>query len=125
LRFLKSLSLCYDGEPVTLKKINVSENIPNKYLTHIALVLKSAGIIQSFTGPRGGYIITRPPDAINYLDVFEAFQGKLSISSCINYPQTCLKSSSCNSRVILEEISNKLSETLKSYSIQDLIDKEE
>jgi Rrf2 family protein len=122
VRFLYALGKVHKNGPISLKVISEQEKIPHKYLTQIALVLKSAGIVQSLPGPKGGYMLTKPPKKIKYLEIFEAFQGKLAISNCLNYPGICPRSSKCKSRIILNEITEKFSDILKSYSIQDLID---
>jgi Rrf2 family protein len=53
------------------------EGIPLRYLEQIFQDLKKAGIVDSRRGPRGGYILRRPPDAIPLGDVVRALQGPL------------------------------------------------
>src|SRR5687767_13821013 len=53
------------------------EGIPLRYLEQIFQDLKRAGIVDSRRGPRGGYILRRPPEAIRLGDVVRALQGPL------------------------------------------------
>jgi Rrf2 family transcriptional regulator, iron-sulfur cluster assembly transcription factor len=53
------------------------EGIPLRYLEQIFQDLKKAGIVDSRRGPRGGYILRRPPETIRLGDVVRALQGPL------------------------------------------------
>jgi Rrf2 family protein len=53
------------------------EGIPLRYLEQIFQDLKKAGIVDSKRGPRGGYILRRPPETIRLGDVVRALQGPL------------------------------------------------
>ena len=53
------------GDPVQLQEIAETQRIPRKYLELIMLDLKKAGIVTSIRGPKGGYRLTRSPEASN------------------------------------------------------------
>jgi len=59
------------------KDIARREGIPLRYLEQIFQDLKRAGIVDSRRGPRGGYTLKRPPEAIRLGDVVRALQGPL------------------------------------------------
>jgi Rrf2 family protein len=52
-------------------------NIPRKYLEQVLLDLKSAGLVESKKGQRGGYRLCRPPDEITLAQAISAVQGEL------------------------------------------------
>ena len=60
-----------------IKDIAASCGIPRKYLEQVLLDLKSAGIVESKKGQRGGYRLSRRPDEINLAQVLAAVQGEL------------------------------------------------
>ncbi len=61
--------------PITATDIAAERDIPEKYLVHILLQLKRAGIVRSIRGPQGGYLLTRPPEAITAADIVQAIDG--------------------------------------------------
>ncbi len=62
-------------EPVTALAIAEKRGIPEKYLVHILLQLKRAGLVRSVRGAQGGYLLGRSPDDITLLDIVESIDG--------------------------------------------------
>ena len=60
---------------VTAQEIAERRHIPEKYLVHILLQLKRAGLVRSVRGAQGGYLLARAPEAVRLLDVVEAIDG--------------------------------------------------
>lgn len=60
---------------VTAQEIAERRHIPEKYLVHILLQLKRAGLVRSLRGSQGGYLLARPPEEVRLLDVVEAIDG--------------------------------------------------
>lgn len=61
--------------PVTAVQIADRRGIPEKYLVHILLQLKRAGIVRSIRGSQGGYMLGRSPDDITLLDIVRSIDG--------------------------------------------------
>jgi Rrf2 family protein len=61
--------------PLTSMYIAEQRGIPEKYLVHILLQLKRAGIVKSIRGSQGGYLMGRSPDEITLLDIVRAIDG--------------------------------------------------
>lgn len=60
---------------VTSQEIAERRHIPEKYLVHILLQLKHAGLVRSLRGAQGGYLLARPPEEVRLLDIVEAIDG--------------------------------------------------
>jgi Rrf2 family protein len=58
-------------------EIGEREGISEKYLGQIMLILKSSGLVLSVRGAQGGYYLSRPPDRIGLLEVFEILEGEV------------------------------------------------
>jgi Rrf2 family protein len=56
---------------VQLAAIAAAEGIAPKYLEHIMIQLRKAGLVNSNRGPKGGYTPSRHPAAITFGEVFE------------------------------------------------------
>lgn len=63
--------------PVRANQIAESRGIPEKYLVHILLQLKHAGLVRSVRGALGGYYLERPADDISLADVIKAIDGPI------------------------------------------------
>lgn len=58
--------------------------VPPKYLAKAVQAMAAAGLIQSTPGPRGGYALARPPEAIRLIDIVDAVEGCGVMFRCQN-----------------------------------------
>jgi Rrf2 family protein len=70
-----NLALEYGKGPVLLKDIAKKEAISEKYLSQIIIPLKANGLVKSFRGPHGGYILGKPMKEIAVKDIIETLEG--------------------------------------------------
>ncbi len=73
------LGLCYQQGPKQIKDIAAAHDIPQHYLEQILVILKKAGVVESFRGAQGGYALARQPSAIAILEVLTLLEGKLEV----------------------------------------------
>ncbi len=64
-------------QPINSVAIAARRGIPEKYLAHILLQLKRAGLVRSVRGARGGYALEMPARDISLLDIVEAIDGPI------------------------------------------------
>lgn len=64
-----------DDAPVGLRAICDAQRVPSRFLVHILLELKRAGIVASVRGAAGGYRLARPPEAITLQEIRDAVEG--------------------------------------------------
>ena len=81
LQAMLVLSLNYGGGQVRIKSIASEQKIPIRFLEQLLLVLKRAGLVNSLRGKHGGYLLGRKPSEISLLDVIEALEGPLELTS--------------------------------------------
>jgi len=77
LRASVELAVAGDG-PVKAESIARSQEIPLRFLEHILLDLKHAGLVGSQRGAEGGYWLARPPAEITLADVIRSVEGPLA-----------------------------------------------
>lgn len=65
-----------DGKPLKSYNISDSLGVSDSYLKKIIRQLVVAGLITSEAGKKGGVYLSRTPDKISLLDIFEAIEGK-------------------------------------------------
>jgi Rrf2 family protein len=72
---LYHLAQNYQKGPLQLSEIAQREDISEKYLGQIVLLLRSGGLLASVRGNQGGYLLPRPPEAITVLQVVGCLEG--------------------------------------------------
>jgi Rrf2 family protein len=118
------LSIACLGErhgPVSLRFICAEQAAPSRFLVHILLQLKRAGIVKSTRGAGGGYVLALPADAITLLDIYLAIEGASECSA----PVTAALAAKSRGAAVLtrawEAASQSRSETLASVTVADLV----
>jgi len=122
LRFLLELGLNYvKRKPVYLREISQREEISEKYLSQLALLLKSAGLISSIRGVHGGYILNKEPREIRLLEIIQTLEGDLSLVPCVNDSTYCQRVAICATREVWLKMGKAFKEALGSLTLQDLM----
>jgi len=83
------LALNFDRGTIFLKDITKKEEIPEKYLSHLVIPLKTSGLIISFRGAHGGYRLAKSPSQITLKKVVETLEGSISFVECAKNPSVC------------------------------------
>jgi Rrf2 family protein len=115
------LSLKYP-EVVTIREVAKRHSIPVKYLEHILLALKKAGVLESRRGVRGGYTLARRPEQISVGEVLRVVDGHFSESSCIEVdlrnPYACPESETCGLRQVWQDVQGAVEKILFETSFE-------
>jgi Rrf2 family protein len=64
------------GARKRVRELSQAQGIPERYLIHILLQLKAAGIVISARGSVGGYQLSRDPSQISVAEVIAAIDGR-------------------------------------------------
>jgi len=109
------LSLKYP-KVVTIHEVAQQHSIPIKYLEHILLALKKAGLLESRRGVRGGYKLSRPPEKISVGEVLRVVDGKFSQSSCLEVDlrshYSCPESDTCGLKQVWQDVQQAVEQIL-------------
>ena len=81
------------GRCVSSRQIGETEEVSPDYVEQILAKLRSAGIVRSRRGPKGGFVLARDPGAITVADVLQAMEGPLFIITCL--AEDCPRSPRC------------------------------
>ena len=122
-RLMLDLAFHYGEGPQLLKDIAQRQEISDKYLWQLIAPLKSARLINSTRGAHGGYNLARKPSEITLQDIVEVLEGPLCIVECVDNPSVCKRWETCVTRDIWDETSHKISQVLKSVSLEDMVKK--
>lgn len=65
------------------REIGDEMDVPVTFLPQIMAQLVRSGLVESFAGPHGGYVLARPAEAISLLEVIEAVEGDPASKQCV------------------------------------------
>ncbi|NBC30156.1 MAG: Rrf2 family transcriptional regulator [Spirochaetes bacterium] len=71
----------FNGKSIQIRDIAQRRNVPQHYLEQILVVLKKAGIVESFRGAQGGYALSIDPRQLTARQVLVALEGPLELIS--------------------------------------------
>ena len=120
-RMMLDLAQHYDEGPVQIGNVSKRENISVKYLEQLIIPLKKANFIKSVRGPKGGHMLAKPPEAITVGEIVRVLEGGINLSSCIENPEVCDKTSDCLTRGLWEETTKAMYEKLNSATLSKMI----
>ena len=121
-RLMLELGLYYEQGPLLLKDIARLEEISEKYLSQIVIPLRNAGLVNSFRGAHGGYVLAKPPAQISMREVVEALEGELILVDCLRSSELCGRTALCVTRSMWKKMSKKMIEAIEELTLADLVD---
>jgi len=124
VRLMADLAIHAGGAPVFLKDIAQRQDVSEKYLWNLINPLKTAGLLVSVRGPRGGYLLGKNISKITIKDILCAVEDDLCLVDCVNHPETCSRAKMCIFRDFWREIASDFSRLLSSKTLEDLVRKE-
>jgi len=113
----------YGEGPIELKEIANKENISLKYLEQVIIPLRTAGLLRSVRGSKGGYALAKPPAEICLNEMVEILEGPLSLTECLHDPKICQRVSTCVTREIWKEVSDAINGIFRSITLEDLVNR--
>jgi len=119
-RAMVELALNQQDGTMPLNKIAARQDISVKYLAQIFPALRTAGLVRSIRGPRGGYILARDPSDIRLSDIVHVLEGSLAPVECIDAPDLCARSGACATRDVWKALEDRMEDVLQSTTLSDL-----
>ena len=113
---------CRYGEgPIELREIAKRENISLKYLEQVIVPLRTAGLVKSARGSKGGYSLAKHPSEIYLKDLVETLDGPLNLIECLKDPKACQKVPYCITRDIWKEVSEAIDGIFHSVTLEEMV----
>jgi Rrf2 family protein len=110
------------NRPLQLKIIAERQEISVKYLEQLMAVLKSAGLIKSIRGSKGGYVLARGPNQIALSDILHCVEGPITTVECVEDCTTCTRAVDCAAREVWTRVEQAIEQVLQSFTLQDVAD---
>lgn len=123
---MADLAINGGGDPMTLSEIAERQSISLSYLEQLFAKLRRGGLVRSVRGPGGGYLLSRPAQAIRISDIVLAVDEPIRATRCEpGSPMSCQGSKGrCTTHDLWEELSNHIHLFLSSVSLADVSDQQ-
>jgi len=122
VRAMVDLAAHYRNKPVLIREIAERQKISVNYLEQIMLSLRKAGLVESISGAKGGYILTKKPENIKVTGIVEVLEGSFSPVPCIDHSNLCGREKNCPARNLWLKVQRSIRNVLDSTSLKDLLD---
>ena len=98
-------------------RLRVSE----AHLAKVMQRLAKRGFVTATRGPKGGYALALPADAISLLDAYEAIEGRLVCPTCLMGTPVC-GGKSCMLGGLLASVATQVRDYLAATKVADMAD---
>ena len=109
-----------DVPSVSSRDVARRQHVSEKYVGQLLAQLRTAGLVRSTRGQRGGFRLARPAAEISLLDIVLAFEGTLAPVACVDDPDGCGFSATCAAREVWCELKDSIEKPLKRRTLADL-----
>jgi Rrf2 family protein len=123
MRAMLELAANFGKGPVQTRVIARRQDISAKYLEQLMATMKSAGLVRSQRGAKGGYVLARPPGKIKLSDIFDVFEGPVVTVECVANENYCTRAADCIARQIWSKVQRAIKNVLQSITLKDALDK--
>ena len=111
----------YKRKVVSVTELVNSLKIPRPFLRKILQVLNSKGLLHSYKGKGGGFILAKPANKIFLVDLIRIFQGPIKLNECMMKKRICSNRDSCILRSKIGEVENQVISRVKNITIASLL----
>jgi Rrf2 family protein len=122
-RFSNGSAVPFDEVLAYLKEYAPNLTLSSGYIAKIFQSISRAGIIESVSGPSGGYRIARDPATIPLLEVVEALDGPLASGCCLLSVGSCPQNKCCGVNHLVHECEMIFIEFLDNNSVATVADR--
>ncbi|MBQ0083496.1 MAG: Rrf2 family transcriptional regulator [Clostridiales bacterium] len=106
--------LAENGGRVDAQTVSEQTGVTQRYSLKILHKLTCSGIVKSYKGAKGGYVLSRPPEEITLYDVYEVICGPITVSKCESSSDACTHPKGvCYFRSTFEDVSLYMRECFK------------
>ncbi len=116
------------GKPIDkvclLSDIAAAVDVPPTFLAKIFQQFSKIGLVKSFRGTGGGFLLGRAAENITLLEVVEAVEGPIIPNRCVVTPSDCERSDFCNVHPVWKRVQGEVRSVLEGVNLKELASKE-
>ena len=103
-----------------LSEIAEAVDVPQTFLAKIFQQFSKIGLVRSYRGTGGGFMLGRAPEKITLLEVVEAVEGPIVPNRCVISTDECDRSNSCHVHPVWVEVQDQVRATLARVTLKEL-----
>lgn len=114
------------GQALRIEEIARRSGTPKRFLEHILLDIRNAGIIASTRGRSGGYTLIKPPAQVSIPDLLRLIDGPIAPLPCLSRKayqrcEDCSDEASCRIRRAFSDVFWSYLVLIESLTLADLL----
>ena len=112
------------GEPERTRsagEIAAMIHVPAPTVSKILKILMRGGLVLSIRGAKGGYLLSRAPEAISLADIIQAMDGPIGMTECSVTPGICAQETSCTVRANWQRVNRAVIDVLRDITLDQMI----
>lgn len=103
-----------------LGDIATAVDVPQTFLAKIFQQFSKIGLVRSYRGTGGGFVLGRPPEKITLLEVVEAVEGPIIPNRCVTGEGECSRTDTCNVHPVWIKVQEQVRSVLANVTLKDL-----
>ncbi len=109
-----------ENEVASIRDIAAFAEASQTFLAKIFQQFNKLGIVRSYRGTGGGFLLGRPAGEISLLDIVEAVDGPILVNSCVLRKGTCSRDETCPVHPVWKEIQQEMKKMLSTVTLAGL-----
>ena len=123
-RAMIALAANYNQGLLSASKIAATQHLSLKYLENLLSTLKTARLVTSTRGQRGGYALARSPEEITLYDVLAPLEDALDIVHCTEEDNQCILNNLCCTQEVWKRIRGAVDDILCETTLASLVERQ-
>ncbi|MBI2353680.1 MAG: Rrf2 family transcriptional regulator [Deltaproteobacteria bacterium] len=103
-----------------LSDIATAVDVPQTFLAKIFQQFSKIGLVRSYRGTGGGFVLGRAPERITLLEVVEAVEGPIVPNRCVTGEGECSRTSTCNAHPVWVNVQEQVRDILAKVTLKEL-----
>jgi Rrf2 family iron-sulfur cluster assembly transcriptional regulator len=121
IRGILYLASMPQGKVALVSEIAVSAEVPKSFLAKIFQSFAKVGLVTSYRGTGGGFVLARPASQITLREVVEAVEGPIVPNRCLIGKGACLRDDTCSVHPVWRKVQNEVVAILDGITIEELV----
>lgn len=114
-----------EGRALRIEEVAKRAGVPKRFLEHILLEIRNAGIISSIRGRAGGYVLVKDPETVPLSELLRLIDGPMAPLPCLSRRsyarcEDCSDEESCRIRRVFAEVFWSYLVLIESLTLADL-----
>ena len=115
-----------EGQSLRIEEIARRSGAPKRFLEHILLELRNAGVIASTRGRSGGYVLIKAPETVSVSEMLRLIDGPIAPLPCLSRRayqrcEDCSDEDTCRVRKVFADVFWSYLVLIESLTLADLV----